>query len=226
MSGAWIRRAFTFREDEEYGSKGWIPDDYPTGNACDPRMIAHDTIEHFPNIADRAPGTDELLALGAVLLARYDGLGQWDYRGAADNLASDVYQIIRNGWAPVDCPGRWGRHRHRDVAEQIATRAAQEWAGEERWGNPEEQTANETRAEVCAMASRWILKGYTLALKRYGDAHAAGFLFDEVRQLAETIPTDEFECEGCRIVVRVQPSTRRVCIDVRGHYDGDYTLNN
>lgn len=167
-------RKFVFEEDPEYGNNGWRPlwMRGATANSGDGRLVAHDILEHHPNMELGAEA--EFHAIGASYWIRGEngGFANTIY-SAVEQYAADFPSILRR----VDC----GEETLKDPG---VTRALSEYL----YGDADEAlqdivregfklTAREYDYPLRGLpmfarkrALGWMRKGYRYARQRYCEA--------------------------------------------------------
>lgn len=83
---------FDYKEDEEYGGEGWIPQAFPNFNAAEGFGLVHDVLEHFQDDGDSMFA--EMKAFGSMMNVRW--LGGWGngYHTPAQNMGSALGRFI------------------------------------------------------------------------------------------------------------------------------------
>lgn len=186
-----ITRLFVFAHDPDSGNDGWRPKnlvDFAPGN---PYLVAHDTLEHFPN--DTGTLADEIRALGAYAFVRIDSgyvfkstIFSNPDRVLARVIASTIADTISDsdmcdladapGTLPLN-PSRYGHAKdamlQRAIGHAISMLASDYLKDSE--------FAEEVQSpEFAANLLSWLRIGYRAAHRRYdGDANRAGYFMEE-----------------------------------------------
>lgn len=205
------RHVFDWKQDEEFGTYGWILRGCPHFNSTRAgRTVAHDVLEHFK--PKHGGLTDEMLAFGAMVWGRVQG--GWFYSlpyepNPVQHLSSDLSGFLNDHYCDPHThslldPGVTCRIDH-DVEEEIevALRMAVEKANSE---YADEETGDLFTMDATVEHMRgWIRRGYRAAAQRYKGRRPEQlcYLFDA---LAERINRHhQHSDEGEELVITIDP---------------------
>lgn len=169
-----ITTRFEWGEDVEYGFNGWLPVGMRNANAADGRVIAHDTLEHFPNVPNDMAG--ELMALGAMIRVRHEGgyfYQKTPMRPEVEyHLGADISNMLRAGYT-LRTPPRTYRLKDglEDVVQDSLREARKDIRYEETHGGQDFWIKPDALEEKLNHCAGWLRLGYQKALKRYQGVH-------------------------------------------------------
>lgn len=193
---------FNVKEHREYGSLGFAPSWYPSGDPLGGMAVAHDILEHFPKDDGSAEG--EFMALGASLWIRGEA-GYYSNGTPEENVASDFPLIFDVVNYQSNCPSfrTPPRHRADEHVEELADNVLQKASKllrEER-----EISIHQTDRDKIA---RWLTYGYVKAYRRYKaiDRHFSPYevcysLFKPIQDKADNLL--KVASEGMQLQVKV-----------------------
>jgi hypothetical protein len=198
---------FTVKTHDEFGTLGFAPKWYPSGDPLSGMAVAHDILEHFPGDPGDAEG--EFMALGAAYWIRGES-GFMQRNGnrnpPEEHIASDFPMIWRihhgtHGRTGFRSPPRTrGAVDIIDQCKNIVYRACRLLSEEEC-----ERLPDAAERELIA---QWLARGYVLAERRYKkidpciSGHDIAYsLFGRIEEQADRLLTQAEE--GMELTVNI-----------------------
>lgn len=194
---------FEYREDEEFGSMGWIPKAYPMFNAATGFGLVHDVLEHFPG--DDPDLVGEMKAFGSMINIRWMG-GWQQYKGYSrytpeQNMASDIRVFLRdinhgNDDRTFYAPPRTYKIKD-DAVEELIDGALREgvkmYKAELEYEDEEFMSERALNAIVEKMRG-WMRIGYRQSVRRFHHASQLDLadLFSRIEQEVTHLPSGDY----------------------------------
>lgn len=210
---------FTWGEDQ-HGNNGWVLNGYDNFDVTDPRLMAHDCLEHLPRGQKHGAAADELLALGARFYLRVSSGWWWSQRTLG----------------MVSVPDAWGRELeriHRDDHGDLPTckliplddedmeceMQACLAAAVKEINSPQEEDEEPyvtLESDFIVQAGAWLRAGYRAAIKRYKGTDPLNIMW-----LAECLEKEAASYtrgeEGDRLVITVHEKDQTATVTYKPH---------
>lgn len=218
-----IKKTYTWKEDPEYGSEGWMPDWLKESNVVtDGRLFAHDMLEHFED--DEGGLFGELMAMGSILHIRAEtGYFYSLYNpDASVHLSADLSMMLEKvfyGQQELP-PARHIKKTYR-LAEEGAESILQEAVAKARQSfvrDFRDSDCSGSIAEYADFADRNLAlfvhvmrAGYRKARRRWANVWDRLGVFNRVtRRMNEIVKRMGGEYYGAKLEITIFPHTEEV----------------
>jgi len=212
-----IAKIFEYKEDKESGSMGWgLKNAPPEFNAEVGLLVAHDTLEHFPNTT--GSWEDELMALGAVAFIRGESgyFSDKYYPLPQDNISVDVancFYFFLGSRRDIKPLKKTRGLNNEFEANYIISEAVNIALNQCR-----DETGDRPSLSTIANVTEWLKLGYRKSKRRYRgvESHEMLCLFTSIQRDVDDL--EHQAEEGCELRVSVDVTNQTVDVKLTHPY--------